>query len=101
MPRKKLSVDALAVESFETAARVESPRGTVHAHGFTGFTSYCQCQYATSYGTCQGTCVDTCGGETCDDPCLSTDTFYQTCQAGCSWTDGYAVCIEPASRDVC
>ena len=94
MPKTKLTLDTLSVDSFETETRAESPRGTVHAHA-TGFTSYCQCQQQTHYGTCQGSCVHTCGGPTCDPPCQSTNTFYVTCQAGCSWTDGDNTCIDP------
>lgn len=92
MPKTKLALDSLAVESFETDAGAAKPRGTVHAHAFTGFTSYCQCQYATQYGTCQGTCVNTCGGPTCDYPCQTANTCHLTCGAGCGWTDGDVVC---------
>jgi len=94
MPKKKLTLDRLVVESFETVAGKATPRGTVHAHA-TGFTSYCQCQQVTYYGTCQDTCVNTCGGPTCE----TFETFYLTCQPGCSWTDGDNVCHIPETSE--
>jgi hypothetical protein len=93
MRKTRLSLDSLDVESFETA-RVPQVGGTVHAHGPTGFTSYCQCQQVTVYGTCQGTCVNTCGGPTCDEPCQSANTCYLTCIDRCGWTYGDVTCIE-------
>ncbi len=95
MPKKKLTLDALVVESFEIVAGEANPHGTVQAHEATGFTSYCQCQNATHYGTCQETCVNTCGGPGCE----TFETFYLTCQAGCSWTDGENVCFEPKTTE--
>lgn len=79
MRKAKLSLDALHVDTFETTAAVQGPRGTVHAH-------------ATFYGTCQGTCVNTCGGPTCEYPCQTADTCHLTCRAACGWTDGEQVC---------
>lgn len=99
MSKKKLALDALNVESFEPHPGAPSPRGTVQAHDWTGFTSYCECRQVTRYGTCQGTCVNTCGGPTCEAPCDYPDTFYMTCQEGCSWTDGDYVCNEPVTSE--
>jgi hypothetical protein len=94
MRKISLDVESLNVESFATTAMVDG-RGTVEAHGPTGYTAFCQCQYATNYGTCQGTCVNTCGGPTCEDPCATgDDTCYLTCGAGCGWTNGDVVCRE-------
>lgn len=92
MSKIKLRLDTLQVDTFQTAGSPDAARGTVQAHAITGFTSYCQCAYATNYGTCQASCADTCGGPTCDYPCQTADTCYLTCRDACAWTDGYQVC---------
>ena len=71
--RKKLSLDALAVESFETGA-AEDERGTVHAHAGDGCTCVKTCLCRTAYyhcGTgphtihsCDYTFNDSCGYDT-------------------------------------
>lgn len=68
MRKAKLGLDALQVETFETAGSTLPARGTVRAHEFTEVTSFCQ-------------------GCTRDP----------TCDVACS-TDAYEVCYVPWTR---
>lgn len=92
MRKTKLSLEALQVDTFEPDPAAAEVRGTVHAHGPSQYTAYCQCANATNYGSCQATCMDTCGGPTCDYPCQTADTCYLTCRDACGWTYGDVVC---------
>lgn len=89
MKKLRLELDALRVESFETAIARE-PRGTVHGRGWTDVVVYCRTDrpvgecYPTNYdlafGTddsgdcsisCNATCAASCNG-TCDGSCNGT-----------------------------
>lgn len=77
----KLSLDQLAVDSFDTST-AEMPRGTVHGEQCTCPTA-CTCPGCpTCDGTCPNTCDDyscaascngTCGAATCGNSCYRTD----------------------------
>ena len=88
MKKLTLNLDALAVESFDTAAAAE-PRGTVDAHQVRPTAPescdyYCASQNisgcctadptcpATCQNTCPATCQNTCQGPTCGDGCEKT-----------------------------
>lgn len=62
MRKIRLSIEELAVESFNTAARDEKSEGTVHAHA----TERLACQI--SQGTCFQSCARTDGYQYCIDP---------------------------------
>lgn len=78
---KKLKLDDLAVDSFETAANKPS-RGTVMAHVTTGNQIICECSY--DVGSCDYTCPDTCANS-CGGGCgggTGLCTREQTCATG-------------------
>ncbi|HEU0301915.1 MAG TPA: pinensin family lanthipeptide [Longimicrobium sp.] len=86
---KKLSLDALAVESFETILP-PSARGTVQAHSDLTTSPescdfYCPSQEisgcCTGDPTCPASCNATCAG-TCPNTCRGV-----TCGAGCGETE--------------
>lgn len=65
MRKIQLNVDALAVETFDTAQTDPAEAGTVRGHAFTAPTPGC--------------------------PNISRGTCFQSC----AMTNGYQVCIEP------
>lgn len=76
MPKLKLEIDALRVESFGTD-QADAVRGTVAGHNEPPYTESCG-------GTCDATCVS------CVNTCLNTcqDTCYDTCNTclhTCEW----------------
>lgn len=88
MRKLRLSLENLAVESFETT-RPEAGRGTVHAEQACTCVTYCTCPGMATCGdlTCpvQNTCNDTCE-DTCDNwTCLVTCGF-SNCETRCGTT---------------
>jgi hypothetical protein len=81
MRKLQLKLDALRVDTFETAAR-EKDQGTVRAFASTGHDIICQCTF--DVGTCDNTCPDTCragcGGGTGTGTGLPTNPV--TCATG-------------------
>ncbi|HEX2078032.1 MAG TPA: pinensin family lanthipeptide [Longimicrobium sp.] len=71
---KKLNLEHLQVESFETMAPGERRAGTVRAHEHT-----CPGEYS-----CDPSCYGSCGA-TCDTGCLTCDA-YCTADASCNKT---------------
>lgn len=101
-PKTKLDLDQLVVDSFATTDAPAAPRGTVHAHDATAGCQPTPPEYADC--TCNATCLcrtnayycatvmatviscdytyndscvydtRTCGGESCDLPCMDTET---------------------------
>jgi hypothetical protein len=83
---RKLNLDHLAVESFETVSAGTPSQGTVHAHQQT-----CPCEH-TCAASCNGTCVDptcpcayTCA-HSCDGTCYEAScvSCWFTCAADCT-----------------
>lgn len=82
---KKLRIEDLAIESFETAAPAAG-KGTVVAHATQGNKYTCDpavgtCFGYTCYETCANTCADSCA-YTCD-PAVGTCFGYTCAGAGC------------------
>lgn len=94
MKKLSLNLDALTVETFETAPD-EPLRGTVHGHAswhYEGCTPYepCKpvsgstwtedytCDDASCWASCQATCGNTCG-DSCNCPTVPA-TCAETCQ---------------------
>jgi hypothetical protein len=80
---KKLKIEDLAIESFETAAPAAG-EGTVVGHGTKRETcdpAVGTCFGYTCYETCANTCADTCA-YTCD-PLVGTCFGYTCAGAGC------------------
>lgn len=77
MKKISLHADDLQVESFQTTARPEHRRGTVHAAGESEGPSCGPPCEPTFPDSCWGTCV----GETCDAGCgpITADTCLLTC----------------------
>ncbi|HST60713.1 MAG TPA: pinensin family lanthipeptide [Longimicrobium sp.] len=80
---KKLKIEDLSIESFETASTAAA-EGTVVAHASKQYT--CNpadgtCFGYTCYETCAGTCADSCA-YTCD-PAVGTCFGYTCAGAGC------------------
>ncbi|HLM69407.1 MAG TPA: hypothetical protein VK358_17840 [Longimicrobium sp.] len=76
----RLNLEALAVESFETAGP-DALRGTVHGNACSDTTCY-QVRCDVTYGgPGNGTCDYSCGG----DPCQATDV---NCSDGTGGTGG-------------
>jgi hypothetical protein len=72
MPKIKLDLDALDVQSFETVAGAPGAPGTVHGHmprtiEPDASQESCDglCGGGTGYNTCGATC-EACSGDTCD-----------------------------------
>jgi hypothetical protein len=79
---KKLKIEELSIESFETAG-IAADEGTVVAHGSKQHTcnpAEGTCFGYTCYETCAGTCADSCAF-TCD-PAVGT-CFGYTCAGAC------------------
>ena len=76
MQKRKLDIDHLEVESFETGD-ADASRGTVHANA-TGPTA-CNPQ----------TCGATCGFRTCWDSCDPNATCGLSCNPSCIATDAF------------
>jgi hypothetical protein len=110
MQKMKLQIDDLMVESFDTAAKRESARGTVQGNENVcccccccpcccgGGTASCG---GTCEASCNGTCIASCNG-TCDASCGGTCVascnatcggYYPSCYYDCA-TDGRGLCIE-------
>lgn len=70
--KRKLSIEALSVESFEVTAAVAELRGTVRGHE--SGTGPVACYSGKE--SCEGTCIvnDTCDGFSCNGTC-----HYITC----------------------
>lgn len=67
MKKLKLNVEALAVQTFDTAVPAEA-RGTVAGHVDTDPESCdyaCASQFISGCGTCGNSCGGTCGSVTC------------------------------------
>lgn len=71
MPKLKLDLDHLTVDSFDTNADAATQRGTVEAHT----------ALITLFETCPQSCPDTCA--TCDPSCATCVSCYGTCQNTC------------------
>lgn len=82
MPKLKLSLDALQVDSFHATAE-QSARGTVPGHSWT--------QYAdeSCFQSCNGGCT---GWASCHGGCGSGNTCYASCNGTCNCTVG---CTDP------
>lgn len=88
---KKLRLESLEVESFETAGSALDP-GTVHAY----VVSNARCNSAVS-------CLpDTCYFDTCMDcvPTVGGCTIDQTCAALCTYTEGSS-CLGTCGGGTC
>jgi len=89
MKKLALSLEDLAVESFDTTPRPGRTRGTVQAHDISDSTCYdvdCWCGTRVS---CDGSCYD---GDSCADTCGDT------CVLGCTTvTLNLTVCNRPLS----
>lgn len=97
MKKLSLNLDALSVETFETAD-VDLGRGTVHGHGptwhYNGCTAAQPCNptsspdYTEDYTcddySCWNSCQQSCNG-TCYDSC-NCDTMWNTCAETCQVT---------------
>jgi len=95
MHKRKLNLDGLIVESFDTAGSGTSTRGTVRAHSgfsvgpFTCVVNTCDSCYDTCYscgGSCGGDCTG--GGFSCYGSCV--DPTCNTCLTNCQ----QASCVE-------
>lgn len=78
MPKLKLELEELRVESFETAEGAVE-RGTVRGHY--RLTDLCsRADGFTCFESCGGTCVETCGAscDTCDSGCYETPPMGHT-----------------------
>ena len=97
MGKIRLDLDALSVESFNTAHDSGGQNGTVFGHRPPwSEASYCPCETvevecgtaATDCGTCAatacGTCATDCG--TCATACGNCDTSFVTCDPYCCRT---------------
>lgn len=81
MPKLKLEIDALRVESFDTSATLTGA-GTVRAHGDAVEEDYAvittpQTQQASCFGSCAVSCLGTCD-VSCNGGCTNL------CSLGCS-----------------
>ena len=68
----KLSIEDLAVDSFDAGEDDAFRRGTVHGHGWSDSTCYeraCECSGDTEYDVSCGTC--NAREETCDPGCVT------------------------------
>jgi hypothetical protein len=83
MRKVKLELDALAVESFETAAGAPE-RGTVHAHGRSNepcnsaWSCHDTCYFISCYESDCGYCLDT-YNESCDISCYDACATRASC----------------------
>jgi hypothetical protein len=73
---KKLKLDDLRVDSFDTSFTEAGMRGTVHGHYSVDGTCPLSCAGTcdptcpdSCAATCQGTCWNSCAGNTCDFTC--------------------------------
>jgi hypothetical protein len=82
---KKLKIEDLAIESFETAV-AKTVEGTVVGHATHGNKPTCDPVVGTCFGyTCYETCAETCADScayTCD-PAVGTCFGYTCAGAGC------------------
>jgi hypothetical protein len=68
----RLSVEDLAVETFDAGEEDASRRGTVRGYGWSDSTCYeriCECAAETEYDVSCGTCGG--HGDTCDPGCVT------------------------------
>ena len=88
---KKLELDELSVESFDTTVRAAADRGTVHAEQQCTCPTYCTCPGCntcdpsfcdTSCFSCGGTCGASCYAS-CEDTCYVQDTCRESCDTNC------------------
>lgn len=85
MQKLKLSLDCLAVETFETVPAAAVRRGTVQAHATV---TTCTFEYYPTYApTCAATCDYTCEGS-CGNSCFAT----------CGYTCDDASCVSCMTR---
>jgi hypothetical protein len=92
MPKLKLDVNQLTVDSFDTAT-AKRREGTVFGEQCTCYTN-CTCPGCpTCDASCNGTCGGTCGA-TCDASCNGTcdDSCYGTCDLYCGGTINDGTC---------
>jgi hypothetical protein len=78
---RKLKLESLQVESFDTTADTPSPRGTVQAHDAAfseGGESVCLCPASQDW-TCQTWDYEVCGDTNYLD-CTFVCSYYETCQ---------------------
>lgn len=96
---KKLKLDDLAVESFDTTANAAPERGTVHGEQdpctcYTNCTcpgcptcayASCMTNCNTCAASCWGSCDASCEYGTCrgQDTCLGRDTCWDSCDTVC------------------
>ncbi|HEX6371938.1 MAG TPA: hypothetical protein VF006_23645 [Longimicrobium sp.] len=91
MNKLKLSLESLAVESFDTT-KPETNKGTVFGEQCTCYTQ-CTCpgcptcaNYNTCDATCPATCVNTCDDPSCAGSC-GGESCYETCgEYTCAFT---------------
>jgi hypothetical protein len=70
---KKLRMDDLAVESFDTTAVKRNEKGTVVGEQMCTCWTVCTCPGCPTCGaTCPATCAYTCDDQTCADSCEGT-----------------------------
>jgi hypothetical protein len=96
MAKLRLDMEDLAVQSFDTSAKLDTRRGTVQGHATFGQDTCigptCRRCPPSDGGTCGATCVNTCVN-TCDDATCAT------CAASCAATCYYT--CDDASCDTC
>lgn len=88
---KKLKLDDLAVESFDTTANAEAERGTVHGEQQCTCQTVCSCpgcptcgwdSCMTNCNTCQESCYGSCIWS-CEETCGGRDTCWDSCNTAC------------------
>lgn len=94
MPKLKLDLDQLVVESFDTHASGIAPRGTVRAHSELCVPTFGEFSCVDTCGTCALTC------DTCDGTCSCGGSCGYSCGGGCSggYTCGgtcVGTCVDP------
>ena len=91
---KKLRMDDLAVESFDTTAVKRDEKGTVVGEQLCTCWTVCTCPGCpTCAATCPATCAYTCDDATCANTCANTcDDF--SCAESCGGT-----CWNPRCQD--
>jgi hypothetical protein len=77
MPKLKLNLEALQVDSFEITDDGKARRGTVRGHADYTHPAVCDTAMDCSYNTCASYCQTACG------------TCYETCERTCEMSCHY------------